>query len=131
VGDGTNSGQFVVSSDDLTVTDTITGLEWQRDLSGTDTYSWAGAKAYCAGLTLGGRQGWRLPGVMELSTIVDFTVTSGARIDATAFPNTPAAWFWTSSPYAGSSGDAWSVFFGFGNSFIYDVGYDDRVRCVR
>ena len=132
VGDGTNSGQFVVSSDDLTVTDTITGLEWQRDVSGTYSYSWAGAKAYCAGLTLGGRQGWRLPGVMELSTIVDFAVTSGATIDATAFPNTPAYSFWTSSPLAGVPGSAWYVIFyngGSGNGG--DVSDGLRVRCVR
>ena len=68
---------------------------------------------------------------MELRTIVDFTVTSGATIDATAFPGTPAEWFWTSSPYAGSSGYAWPVKFNDGGSNYYDVGGDYRVRCVR
>jgi len=68
---------------------------------------------------------------MELRTIVDFTVTSGATIDATAFPSTPAEPFWTSSPYAGSSGNAWLVYFHLGYSSSYDVGGSDRVRCVR
>jgi len=68
---------------------------------------------------------------MELRTIVDFTVTSGATIDATAFPSTPAEPFWTSSPYAGSSGDAWVVDFYNGYWYGVDVGYVDRVRCVR
>ncbi|MGB8297301.1 MAG: DUF1566 domain-containing protein, partial [Polyangia bacterium] len=79
-GDGANSGQYAVSADGLTVTDTITGLVWQRDGSGTravcaagTTCTWAEAKVYCAALVLGGVSGWRLPGVMELSTIVDFT----------------------------------------------------------
>jgi len=135
-GDGTNAGQFVVSGDGLTVTDTITGLMWQRDGSGTrcngtTTCTWSGAKAYCTALTLGGFSGWRLPALMELSTIVDFTVTSGARIDATAFPGTPTEWFWTSSPYAGSSGYAWNVLFDDGGSYSSVVGNDNRVRCVR
>ena len=68
---------------------------------------------------------------MELRTIVDFTVTSGATIDATAFPSTPAEPFWTSSPYAGSSGYAWLVNFYYGYSVFIDVGSYDRVRCVR
>jgi len=138
-GDGTNPGQFVVSGDGLTVTDTITGLMWQRDGSGTrqatgcdgTRCTWGGAKNYCAGLNLGGLSGWRLPAVMELRTIVDFTVTSGARIDATAFPGTPADRFWTSSPCAGSSGRAWDVHFNDGNSLDDGVGNNDRVRCVR
>jgi len=139
-GDGTNPGQFVVSGDGLTVTDTITGLMWQRDGSGTrqatgcdgTRCTWGGAKNYCAGLNLGGLSGWRLPAVMELRTIVDFTVTSGARIDATAFPGTPADRFWTSSPYAGSSGYAWYVNFNYGYSYDVDVvGHYNRVRCVR
>jgi len=51
-----------------------------------------------------------LPTVKELSSIVDFTV-AGPAINQTAFPSTPADRFWTSSPYAGSSGYAWDVFF--------------------
>ena len=134
-GDGTNAGQFVVSGDGLTVTDTITGLMWQRDGSGDRCYglacTWSGAKAYCAALTLGGLLGWRLPAVMELDTTVDYAVTSGARIDATAFPGTPAEGFWTSSPCARSSGLAWLVNFGNGDSYGRAVGDYDRVRCVR
>jgi len=68
---------------------------------------------------------------MELRTIVDFTVTSGATIDATAFPSTPAESFWTSSPYAGSSGHAWIVYFSLGYSDYNVVGSYYRVRCVR
>jgi hypothetical protein len=104
-GDGTNSGEFVVSADGLTVTDTISGLVWQRDGSGTragcsgsgnTTCTWAEAKAYCASLTLGGVSGWRLPALMELETIVD-PAMAGPAIDATAFPNTTEDFYWTSS----------------------------------
>jgi hypothetical protein len=140
-GDGTNSGEFVVSSDGLTVTDTITGLVWQRDGSGTRagctsdssalTCTWAEAKAYCASLALGGLTGWRVPGLAELSTIADFTET-GPAIDQTVFPSTPpAGQFWTSSPYVGSSGYAWSVSASDGYSEFKDASSNFRVRCVR
>jgi hypothetical protein len=137
-GDGTNPGQFDVSADGLTVTDTITGLVWQRDGSGTRegcggsdklTCTWAQAKAYCASLSLGGVSGWRLPARMELSAIVDFTKTN-PTIDAAAFPNTPAALFWTSSP-VGSSSYVWLVYFSHGGSDVNLVGNYNRVRCVR
>lgn len=142
-GDGTNSGQFVVSTDGLTVTDTITGLVWQRDGSGARagcakgaTCTWAEAKVYCAELVLAGGLGWRLPARMELLTIVDFTRTQPSS-DPAAFPNTPSESFWTSSPYVGSSGYAWYVSFVFGDpedgdySGSQGVGKDYRVRCVR
>jgi hypothetical protein len=143
-GDGTNSGEFVVSADGLTVTDTTTGLVWQRDGSGTRagcsgngtlTCTWAEAKAYCGTLALGGVSGWRLPARMELLTIVDFTkysiFTNAPSIDPTAFPSTPGEWFWTSSPYAGSSSNAWEVNFYEGSSNVEGLGYYNRVRCVR
>jgi len=142
-GDGANVGKFVVSADGLTVTDTITGLVWQRDGSGRRTGCsvpsggnltclWAEAKAFCASLTLGGLTGWRLPGLTELYTIVDFTVSPA--IDHTAFPSTPSERFWTSSPYAGVSYPvyAWYVDFNDAQSrHTLAGGYLYRVRCVR
>jgi hypothetical protein len=65
---------------------------------------------------------------------VDLTVASGSTsstIDQTAFPGTPAESFWTSSPYAGSSGYAWRINFFYGVSNDDDVGISYRVRCVR
>ena len=136
-GDGTNAGEFVVSADSLTVTDTITGLVWQRDGSGTrtgctagTTCTWVEAQAYCAALVLGGVSGWRLPARMELLTIVDFTLRSPST-DRTTFPNTPSEQFWTSSPYLSASGYAWVVFFSEGDSISYDMSFRSRVRCVR
>jgi hypothetical protein len=146
-GNATNPGEFVVSADGLTVTDRITGLLWQRDGSNartgctTDstslTCTWAEAKAYCAGLVLGSLSGWRLPAVVELSTIADFTITNPA-IDATAFPNTPAGthsgWYWTSTPYNrpdSPSANADFVYFYDGSTYASDVGLNIRVRCVR
>lgn len=137
-GGGTAVGQYVVSADGLTVTDTSTGLVWQRDGAGSrpscldsPNCTWAEAKTYCAGLTLDG-SGWRLPTLTELQSIVDSTVTSPPTINQTAFPNTPDDGFWTSSPYVGLSGYAWCVYFFSVHSYNFVVvGSDNWVRCVR
>jgi hypothetical protein len=106
------------------VLDTLTQLVWQQQASST-TMTWADAKIYCSS------SGFRLPTVKELFSLVDLTVTSGAMINQTAFPGTPAESFWTSSPYGGSSSLAWGVNFVNGFSGYGGVGYNLRVRCVR
>jgi hypothetical protein len=109
----------------------VTGLAWQRDVDPA-SYLWADAGALCAGLSLGGAS-WRLPTLIELLSIVDFTQPSPA-IDPQAFPATPGDSFWTSSPVAGAngpSGQAWYV--GFTTGFTYQGHVDFltlRVRCV-
>lgn len=139
-GDGTNPGELLVSSDGLTVTDTITGLVWQADGSGTRascttdsahlTCTQAEAEAYCSGLSLDGSSDWRLPAEHELHTLVDLTQYDPA-IDGTKLPNTAAASHWTSSPYALASGQAWVVDFEYGGSSSDTVGSLHNVRCVR
>jgi hypothetical protein len=119
-----------------TVLDTKTGLTWQRVVV-ANTYPLSQAEGYCGSsqmsATLGGPA--RIPTVKELQTLVDYahtSTTSPATIDSTAFPSTPNDFFWTASPYAGSSTDYWFV--QFGNAGY--VGHDDQahshyVRCVR
>ena len=78
------------------VKDDVTCLVWQKGFS-ADKLSWAAAKAYCAGLTIGG-DGWRLPSRVELTSIIDFS-RSGPAIDTSAFRGV-ANFFWTGSPWA-------------------------------
>ena len=120
-----------VSTD--TVLDTATALVWQRTPApSTSGYTWAAAGTYCQGLTLGGFAvgSWRLPAKLELETLVDDSVYDPA-IDTTAFSNTPALAFWSSSPYAGNTGSAWVVYFNDGTSSNPDVSVAYQVRCVR
>jgi len=113
-----------------TVYDNKTKLTWQQTVSSTE-YSWADAKTYCTGLgaSLGGT-GWRLPTVKELQTLIDHSQSSPS-IDSTAFPATPASWFWSSSPVAGSSSGAWLVSSFYGFTYGSAFPYPSFVRCVR
>lgn len=129
--------RFSYSVDGAEVSDSRTGLVWQRCSAGqawssstctgtARTFTHEAALAYTQTQT-----GWRLPNVKELSSIVDKTKNNPA-IDRTAFPATPSAHYWSSSPYAGSASDAWFVGFGYGSVdfFNYDI-VNVHVRLVR
>jgi hypothetical protein len=115
---------------DYTVTDNLTGLMWQQTVP-SGTYTWAQAVAYCPTLNLAGHSDWRLPSRIELVSIVDLGVSSGPMINSTYFPSTPAYWFWSASPVAGSPSSAWSVAFFFGYTHDVDFTLTYNVRCVR
>ena len=122
------------------VTDNVTGLDWQgcsAGQSGSDcstgspsTYSWQDALVYCDGLAWGGHDDWRLPDRYEFQSIEDYG-SPDPSIDTAAFPQTLSPHFWSSSSYAGSSSDAWLVYF---NGGAVHNSTKDRVfavRCVR
>lgn len=72
------------------VRDLTTQLEWQRHASSNRSH-YGKAQAYREKLTLAGG-GWRLPKMIELQSIVDFTRILPA-INTTAFPDTPSEAF--------------------------------------
>jgi hypothetical protein len=115
---------------DGTVTDNVTGLMWQQAVP-AGTYTWAQAVAYCPTLTLAGHSDWRLPSIIELVSIVDFGQQSPS-INPTYFPSTPSDYFWSASPLAGSSSNAWYVLFSYGyTDHSHGVSATGLVRCVR
>jgi hypothetical protein len=127
-GDGPNSNEFVISADLQTVTDTITGLVWER---GEDWQvgAWGDALNYCAGLTLGGV--WRLPTRKEFLTILDYTQIS-PKVDPVAFPVTEGGYYWTSSVDADLPSNAWAVNLGGGDVDTWGkADWNLGVRCVR
>jgi hypothetical protein len=76
-----------------------------------------------------GAQGWRLPTVRELTTLVHFGVMNPS-IDTTYFPNTPASHFWSASTYLGPQ-YAWYVFFSDGGAVADLKTVTYSVRLVR
>ena len=81
-------------------------------------------------VTLCGRNDWRMPHVKELESIAHLGTVNPA-IDATWLPNTPASFFWSGSPYAGSATLAWYVGFSNGNSYVVNRSLAAPVRLVR
>lgn len=55
---------------DGTITDTKTGLMWQRDGKSAGVMNWHKAKKYCNNLRLGGHSDWRLPTRKELAGLI-------------------------------------------------------------
>ncbi|RMX15153.1 DUF1566 domain-containing protein [Vandammella animalimorsus] len=134
-----NPGHFepVPGSSGAEVRDTATGLIWRRCSEGQ---SWDGSS--CVGpfsrMTYDeamahaeGQADGRLPNLKELQTLVNRDCANPA-IDTDAFPNTPGTWYWTRTPYAGSSADAWVVGFSEGGfADYYYQNFRGAVRLVR
>jgi hypothetical protein len=103
------------------VLDKETGLVWAK-APDTVVRTWAQADVYCANLNLGGRKGWRLPTITELSSLIDRTNPGSPKLPAgqTMFQNVQSLGYWSSSTYAGSTGLAWGVSMGDGFVYYYD-----------
>jgi hypothetical protein len=112
---------------DELVTDAVTGLVWERSAP-VERTTWADAKARCHALTLGGRDDFRLPGRIELVTILDF---NQVPVAASVFDDAASDYHFTSSPAALVEGSAYSVYFGAGETAIASADPGRAVsRCV-
>lgn len=98
-------------------------LEWSGTL--LDGKRATLAKAEKAVADLG--DGWRMPTVDELQTILDRSRYNPA-IDKEKFPDTQSQPYWTGSPCAWNKNARWVVYFGFG--YVGD-GYGSYRACVR
>ena len=125
----------MVDNGDGTVTDTKTGLMWQKAEAGTKT--WKEAIAYCESLVLAGHSDWRLPDLNELQSIVD-SIGDNPSIYRTAFPDTTSYTFWSSTTKDGATDHALVMLLKGGESYgeFGDVSPGDKhngqgVRAVR
>lgn len=111
------------------VRDPVTGLLWQAN-DGGGTYTKAEAIAHCADLgTAGAPQGsWRLPTVVELSSLVNYGINNPS-IDP-KFAGTLPTNYWTSSSLAATRSLAWAVKFDFGEIIPLLDGTKLPARCV-
>jgi hypothetical protein len=136
VTDGTSTGT-------ITVTDAATGLMWQQCSQGqagagcttgsATTHTWQQALQLATTANtnkIAGYEDWRLPNIKELASLAALDRYNPA-INLTAFPNTPSAYFWSSSPDAGDGSYAWLVFFDYGYGSDYYRGSYAHVRLVR
>jgi hypothetical protein len=126
---GAPNTETYTDNGDGTVTDTVTRLMWQKAVA-AGIFTQPQAVAFCPTLTLATHSDWRLPTIIELTSIVDLGQSSPS-INVTFFPTPPAAAFWSSSPVAGSPSLAWGVFFYYGDTLGDDMSLSYDVRCVR
>ena len=114
--------RYAYSADATEVTDAQSGLTWRRCTEGK---TWSSSTSTCVGgLTVFTHEdalahaktqtGWRLPNVKELASLVDVSRANPA-VDATAFPSTSSAVYWSSTPDVQGPSSAWSVDFALGN----------------
>ncbi len=89
--DYTINPPFYIDNGDGTITDTVTGLMWQKTDGGEMTID--SAKKYVQQLNLAGHHDWRLPTVHEGFSILILDALNPA-INTTYFPNTNAEYWW-------------------------------------
>ncbi|MCI5209748.1 MAG: DUF1566 domain-containing protein [Candidatus Electrothrix sp. ATG2] len=123
----TPDSQFDVDNVNGVVTDKKTGLIWKKCLSGqtgsdcsggaVGSYNWTTALGLAS-------DGWRLPNIKELQSIVEEQCFQPA-INETIFPSTPAVSnVWSNSPDSSDITKAWYVTFhgtggnGYGNTLV-------------
>jgi hypothetical protein len=126
-----------------TVLDTKTGLIWKQCTEGlsdthcatgnASTYTWQGAlqQAQTVNTTgFAGYKDWRVPNIKELDSIIEMQCYAPA-INALIFPNTQSDYYWSASPVAFSSSNAWAVDFYYGYDYWYYKNSSNFVRLVR
>jgi len=99
------------------VLDRETGLVWERTPD-TLPQSWAGAKLACLNRTVSNRRGWRLPSVVELISLVDSSVITGATlppghpfVEIQSSVGIPSSFYWSATTEAQLSTSAFRVQF--------------------
>ncbi|MCP3956143.1 MAG: DUF1566 domain-containing protein [Desulfobacterales bacterium] len=123
-----------------TVTDTQTELMWAKCAEGlrdsacstgsASGHTWKAALDLADSSELAGHDDWRLPNIKELLSIVEERCATPA-INLSVFPNTPAMYFWSASPNANNTSNAWYVDFSYGYSNGSSRDGGRRVRLVR
>jgi hypothetical protein len=112
------------------VIDPARNLMWSRKPISTERKTFSEAEAACKACMLEGHTDWRLPTREELQSLVDYNRYNPA-IDPELFPETPANYFWSSSPDASDPGYAWVVYFYHGYVHLYYRYSSAFVRAVR
>ena len=140
------------------VQDNVTGLMWEvKTTSGTHdknkTYAWYNSDTLTNGGDMGlpkpgsntlefinvvnveglcGHKDWRLPTRQELDSIIHYGSSGSPKIDTVYFPHTQALLYWTATPMASSSVNAWAINFADGTD-VADVykGLENHVLLVR
>lgn len=118
------------------VLDKETGLVWERSPS-AQTNSWNAANSICSHLQTGGRMGWRLPRVEELTSLIDPTQSTNGLPAGHPFSNVSYSPpnYWTATQNVSNTTEALTVSVGnpLGVQIIFDLKQTGNchIWCVR
>ncbi len=114
------------------VLDKETGLVWEKSPQSAAVSS-SNARLACANKAIGGRKGWRLPALPELTSLVDPSVASPgpALPPGHPFQAVQSANYWSASAHADNATLMWGVGFSNGVALGISKSFDQRVWCVR
>jgi PKD repeat protein len=118
----------LIDNGDGTVSDTESGLMWQKSESGPK--NWEQALGYCEKLGLAGYQDWHLPDRFELQSLIDFCSYEPSA-DKLYFPDIYSSTYWSSTTCNNNVQSAWVVNFGSGHVSQNNKLVDCHVRAVR
>ena len=117
-------------SSKVVVTDSTTGLMWQKEYA--TSKSWQAALKYCEDSTYAGYPDWRLPNKNELASLLKNPALDSDNVaQYSDFPDMPKAYFWSSSTYMSSISYAWLIGFNNGSTGTGSKTSSYNVRCVR
>ncbi|KPA18335.1 secreted protein containing DUF1566 [Candidatus Magnetomorum sp. HK-1] len=114
---------------DGTVTDTLTGLIWQKQ-DEQNPMTWEQSLTEINSLLLGDYMDWRMPTREELRSIVDYSRTVPSIL-STVFPSAVSGNYWTSTAHPYQSGHVWCVHFYNGNDNYQTANNSYYSRAVR
>ena len=125
------SERFVlVLNNNEAVLDKETGLVWERQPEGS-TYVWKYAVLHCVHLTVGGRKGWHLPTVEQLSSLIDPTETGPSLPVGHPFIITNGAYWTITTVITTNNQYAWDLQIGNGLTYSDDKASSFNAWCVR
>jgi hypothetical protein len=123
--------RFAVLADynNAAVRDNSTGLVWEQNPS-TPATDWGNARQ-CINKTIGGMRGWRLPSVVELTSLVDPSLPA-PYVPAPLFTGVQSNPYWTATGSENNtSSNKWSVNFADGQAGTSPKSTSLFVWCVR
>ena len=115
------------------VLDKETGLVWEKSPQ-TTSARWSDARRICSEKNVGGRKGWRLPSLEELSGLVDSSIAPPglALPPGHPFLAIRSAVYWSSTRPGEDPKGAWGVHFGLGGGATFiNWAHMVQVWCVR
>jgi len=142
---GGQTPQNFINNGDGTVTDTSTGLMWQKDTA-PGTYTWQQALSYCENLILNNDgqwtngtpnssgakySNWRLPNRNELQSLVDYgrynpAINTDYFSDTVPCDSPLSCSYWSSTTSADYPSNAWGVCFACHGGVVNGYGKADN-----